>query len=129
MGDAKNDVEVADRQQLLTPFPEPLLPCVNLALGAVAIPAGMEFDLLIPAANTLIAMPAQSCGAATSDGIEYLLSRPGQGMKKPGSDQADDIGDLPAWRHHDWTMSGGDCSVSRSSGLTASRIRCWDRCT
>ena len=39
MGDAKNNVEVTDRQQLLAPFSEPLLACVDLALWAVPIPA------------------------------------------------------------------------------------------
>ena len=129
MRDAENNMEVFNGQQFLAPFPEPFLTCVDLALWAVPIPARMKFDLLMPAADALVAMTAQSRGAAANDGIEYLLLCPVQCVKKPGSDQADDIGNLPARRRHDWTVSGGDCSVSRSSGLTAARIRCWDRCT
>ena len=129
MRDAENNMEVFNGQQFLMAFPEPFLTCVDLALWAVPIPARMKFDLLMPAADASIAMTAQGRGAAANDGIEYLLLCPVQCVKKPGSDQADDIGNLPAWRRHDWAESVGDCSVSRSSGLTAARIRCWDRCT
>lgn len=122
MRDAENNMEIFNGQQFLTPFPEPLFPCVDLALWAVPIPAGMKFDFLITTGNALIAMPAQSGCAAALDGMEHLLLRPVQCVKEPGSGHADDIGDLPAWRRHDWTVSGGDCNESRSSGLTASRI-------
>ena len=129
MRDADNNVEVFNGQQFLTPFPEPFLTCVDLALWAVSIPARMKFDLLMPAADALVAMTAQSRGAAANDGIEYLLLCPVPCVKKPGSDQADDIGNLTARRRHECTESGGGCCVSRSRGLTAARIRCWDRCT
>jgi hypothetical protein len=39
VGDAEDDMEVSDGQQFLAPFLEPLLACVDLALGAVAIAA------------------------------------------------------------------------------------------
>ncbi len=39
VGDAEDDMEVSDGQQLLAPFLEPLLACVDLALRAVAIAA------------------------------------------------------------------------------------------
>ena len=129
MRDADNNVEVFNGQQFLTAFPEPFLTCVDLALWAVSIPARMKFDLLMPAADALVAMTAQSRGAAANDGIEYLLLCPVPCVKKPGSDQADDIGNLTARRRHECTESGGGCCVSRSRGLTAARIRCWDRCT
>jgi hypothetical protein len=57
MGDTEYGVEITNRQQFLAPFSEPLLACVNLTLRAVAIPARMEFDLLIPTAR-----PEQLCG-------------------------------------------------------------------
>ncbi len=39
VGDAEDDMEVPDGQQLLAPLSEPLLACVDLALRAVAIAA------------------------------------------------------------------------------------------
>jgi hypothetical protein len=74
----ENNVVVPDRQQLLLSFAEPLLACVDLALRAVTIPAAEKRDGLITTAKALIAMPAESSGAAPGDRIEYLALRPAQ---------------------------------------------------
>src|SRR5271156_753709 len=72
MGQGEDNMEVRHRQQFRAARGEPLGACVSLALGAVPVAAGVVRDGLMTAATALIAMTAQSRGAAARDGVEHL---------------------------------------------------------
>jgi hypothetical protein len=74
---AADNMEVRHRQQLRATRVQPLGTCVSLALGAVPVAAGVVRDGLMTAAAALIAMTAESRGAAARDGVEHLTMLPG----------------------------------------------------
>jgi hypothetical protein len=78
MRHAEHHVEIAHRQQFPSAGAQPLLPCVGLALEAVAVSAGVIRDGLMPTANALIAMSAERGGAAAFDRPEHFELCPRQ---------------------------------------------------
>lgn len=73
----EDDVEVRHRQQHRLLRGHPLRPLFALALGTVAVAAGVVGDAAIGAALALLDMPAQSGGAARRNGPQHraLLER------------------------------------------------------
>ena len=78
MRNAEDEMVVDNRQQLLLPSAKPLLSCIGLALGAMAVTTRVERDGLVTAMIALVTMPAQSSGAAANDGIENFDLWPSQ---------------------------------------------------
>ena len=72
MRQSEDDVEVAHRQHFGLPLGDPAVAGRGLALGTMAIAAGVIGDGLMPALGALVAMAAQSGGAATLDGVAAL---------------------------------------------------------
>jgi len=74
-GDRKDHMEVLNRQEIFASVLDPLLFPQDLALGAVAIPAGVVGYLDVPACLALLRMPAQHCCPAhlnSTHGTEVL---------------------------------------------------------
>ena len=69
---AEDEMEVADRQQLLLALLNPLVARSGLTLGAVPVAAGVIRDGLVAAVYAGVAMTAEGSGAAARDGIEHL---------------------------------------------------------
>src|SRR3974377_877563 len=101
---AEDQVKVASRQQFPSPGAQPLLPGVSLALRTVPVSAGVVRDGLMPAANTLIAMPTECGRAAALDCAKHFELGPGEriaiAIEELVSCPADDIGHLPGWPCH-----------------------------
>ena len=97
-------VHVAGGQEFLPARLQPTVAGLGLTLGTVPISARVVRDGAIPAAGTLIAMPAERGGAATLDGRQDLAVLGGQ----PGATafdeslpcHADEIGHLQGWPVH-----------------------------
>src|SRR6516162_7887107 len=104
MRHAEDQVEVANRQQFLSPGTQPLFPGIGLALWAVSVSAGVVRDSLMPAAHTSIAMPAECGRAATRDGAKHFELAPREriaiAFEELVACPADDIGHLPGWSCH-----------------------------
>ena len=64
----EDQVHVVRRQEFPAALLEPTIPGVSLALGAVPVSARVVRDGAIPAARTLIPMPAEGGGTAALDG-------------------------------------------------------------
>jgi hypothetical protein len=104
MRKGEDHVHVAGGQEFLLARLEPAVAGLGLTLGTVPISARVVRDGAIPAAGTLIAMPAERGGAATLDGRQDLAVLGGQ----PGAAafdeflprQADEIGHLQGWPVH-----------------------------
>ena len=102
MRKGEDHVHVAGGQEFLLARLEPAVAGLGLTLGTVPISARVIRDGAIPAAGTLIAVPAECGGAATLDGRQDLAMLGGQ----PGaaaideflSRHADEIGHLQGGR-------------------------------
>ena len=109
MWDAEDEMIVADRQQFLPPLPQPLVARSGLTLRAVPVAAGVIRDGLVPAVCARVAMTAEGGGAATRDGIEHLVLRPGQGCAVPLSKavacSTNDVGHLEGRPAHRFLSS------------------------
>jgi hypothetical protein len=68
----EDDMAVGDRQEFAAPRLQPQVASVGLTLGTVPIPAGIVRDGTIPAAGTLIPMPAQGGGTTALDGRQHF---------------------------------------------------------
>ena len=105
MWNAKDEMIVHSRQQLLLPTAEPLLSRIGLAFWAMAVTTTVERDGLVTAAIALVTMPAQGSGAAADNGIENFDLWPGQCSPVPlpelGSCHANDVSHLKGWPAHD----------------------------
>src|SRR5260370_19370522 len=69
----EDDVEVGNRQERGQPFFEPIVAGDALALGTMAIAAGMEGEALPAAGGPLVPVSAQGGGAALRDGAPHLF--------------------------------------------------------
>ena len=78
MGNAEDQVIIADRKQFALTGAEPLFAGAGLTLWTVTIPAGAVRGGFVAAANASIAMSAERCGSATLDSDEYFQLSPGQ---------------------------------------------------
>src|SRR4030095_6661872 len=105
VGNAKDNMKVADRYQFLLPPAKPLLSCIGLSLWAVVITARVKSKVLISAVIASVAMATQSRSAATDNGVENFDLWPRQcspiPLPKLRSCRANDVGHLKGWRRHD----------------------------
>jgi hypothetical protein len=76
MRQSKDNMDIGDRQKFIVASRDPAIARPILALGAVAIPAAVVGDGLIATARTMVAMPAESGGAAACDRLQHLAVRP-----------------------------------------------------
>src|SRR5450759_3500146 len=131
-------MHVADRQQFLAAFGEPLVPRIGLTLRTMAITARIEGDGLMAASGTTVQVATECCRAAKLDGMQYAEMEP----RQPGPvlfDEAiavlpDDVGHLEGWLVHRFCsfrerlMFSGLDTVIVSNGL-ATAVRCFrERC-
>ena len=68
----EDDMDVGGGQEFAAARLQPTVASGGLTLGTVPIPAGIVRDGTIPAAGTLIPMPAQGGGAAALDGRQHF---------------------------------------------------------
>jgi hypothetical protein len=68
--ESEDNMDIGDRQEFVLASRDPFIAGSALAFWAMPIAATVERDGAIAAARALVAMPAQSRGAATSDGTE-----------------------------------------------------------
>jgi hypothetical protein len=76
VGQGKDHVEVADREQFFLTSREPAMTGCDLTLWAVPIATGVEEDGTMATTRALMEMSTQDCGTAVSDGAEHFLVRP-----------------------------------------------------
>jgi hypothetical protein len=76
VGQGKDDVEVADREQLFLASGEPTVTSCDLTLWAMPIATGVEDDGAMATTGTLMEVSTQDRGTAVSDGAEHFLVRP-----------------------------------------------------
>ena len=138
MRQREDDVEVAHRQHFGLSLGDPAVAGRGLTLGTVAIAAGVIGDGLMPALGALVAMAAQSGGAATLDGAQHFDMRPVQPapalFDEAGARSANNVGHLDGWPVHllarltrPFSVVEDETGIS-SSGL-ATEVRCFrDRC-
>src|SRR5262245_46526371 len=104
MGQREHDMEIAHRQDFRLPFGDPPVAGRRLALGTMAIAAGVIRDGLMPAFGTLVAMAAERGGAATRDGVQHFDMRPVQPapalLQETGAAGANNVGHLDGWPVH-----------------------------
>jgi hypothetical protein len=117
----EDDVEVWHRQQFGLSVREPFGACQPLALGAMAVAAGIVGDTCRAAIIALLDMPAECCRPARRDGAHYApldaAEMPGTCLPKRLAVAAEDIRHLQS-RSHGAAQPGGTTSRRRrSSGL------------
>ena len=78
----EDHVMVFDRQEVLGLLVEPAGTGQGLALGAVAVAAGVVGQAFVAAGGAVFPVPAQSSGAAGLDGLQDLQVRPGQAVRR-----------------------------------------------
>jgi hypothetical protein len=104
MRKGKDHVHVAGGQEFLSARLQPAVAGLGLTLGAVPISTGVVRDGAIPAAGTLIAVPAERGGAATLNGRQDLAVLGGQPRATTFDESlpchADEIGHLQGWPVH-----------------------------
>ena len=107
----EDDVDVADRQQLLLASRHPRVPRRGQTLRAMPIATAVVREGRLRALVTAIAMPAERGGATLRDGPEDAPMLPGH----PGAVRlqeaiamlAHDVGHLEGWPRHRWCFSRG----------------------
>ena len=99
-GDGEDDMEVLNRQEVLSSRLDPPLFLQSLALGAVAVPAGVVGDLDVPAVLAPVCMPAQSSRPADLHGTHdpQVMQRQAVGFPVLRAVPAEDIRHLDAAR-------------------------------
>ena len=118
--ECQDHVKVFNGQQLSFSCLHPLRRSGGLALGAMAVPARVVGDPLMPAAVTLLDMPAQSRSPAGGDVAEgaALLGRErvAVAVEEGIGKVSEDIGHFEPMSRHDWGRPSV-LGTSRSSGL------------
>jgi len=124
----EDNVEVFERNQFASARRDPAIARLCLALGTMAVAAGVEGEAeILPAFRATVAVFAEGCRAAALNGPHDLVLRPGEVgasaldvAARPG---AEDIGHLQRRRTHDTagSLPGKLASANVSSGLGASR--------
>ena len=131
----EDDVDVADREQLLLASGHPRVPRRGQTLRAMPIATAVVREGRLRALVTAIAVPAERGGAALRDGAEDAPMPPGDPGAVPLQEaiamSAHDVGHLEGWPRHRWCFNrvrravSGPEIVSVSSGLaTACRCVC-----
>ena len=133
-----DDVDVANREQLLLARCYPRVPCRGQTLGAMSIATAVVREGRLRTLLAAIAMPAERRGATLGDRSEHtpMLSRHprGMGLQESVAMSAHNVGHLEGWpRHRLWsrrvrrTVSTPETGIASSGLATACRCRC-DRC-
>ena len=98
VGQCKDDVQVAGREQFSSPRSNPAFPSRDLALRAVAISTTIEGDGTVPAAGAFVEMTAECGGPTPRNGQQHFDMLPTDPLAvsfdKGRSRGADDIGHL-----------------------------------
>ena len=131
----EDDVEVLQRNQFAGARRHPAVARLRLALGAVAIAAGVEGEAeVFPAPGAAVAVSAERRRAAALDGPHDLMLRPGDAsaatLDVTAGPGAENVGHLQRWRVHE-AAGSRPCALRRfsiSSGFGASRSLRVARC-
>jgi hypothetical protein len=111
---------VLHRQQVGLAGGQPALGHRPLALGAVAVAAGVVGDLGVPAVRALHAVAAERRRAAVLDGRHHLelaeAQVPGLRPAPSGAVVAEDVRDLQDWPRHGRLRRAADPAVSADPG-------------
>ena len=133
MGQSEYDVEVAHRQHFGLPLGDPAVAGRRLALGTMAIAAGVIGDGLMPALGALVAMAAEGGGAATRNGVQHFDMRPVQPapalFDEAGAAGANNVSHLDGWPVHllarftlPRTVAEDETGISSSGLATALQV-------
>ena len=130
----EDEVDVADREQLLLARRHPRVPRRGQTLRAMSIATAVVREGRLRALVTAIAVPTERRGAALRDGPEDAPMLPGHPgavrLQKTIAVLAHDVGHLERWPRHRWCFSrvrravSGPEIVSASSGF-ATACRCF----
>ena len=134
----EDEVDVADRQQLLLARRHPGVPRRRQTLRAMPIATAVVRDGQLRTLLTAIAVPAERRRAALRDGPEDASMRPGHPgpvrLQDAIAMSAHDVGHLEGWPRHRLcnrrvrrTVSVPETGIASSGFATACRCRC-DRC-
>jgi hypothetical protein len=130
MRQREDDVHIRHVEQVTLAGVEPALPCLRLALRAVAVPTRIVGDGLMPAGVTPIEMASEGGRATARDRAEYralLRAQPRMLLDEGITLRVEDIGHLHGRPGHDCgglrrsrdrdrTTGGDTCSCSRGFG-------------
>ena len=130
MRHGEDDVEIVQRDQFARARLDPTVARLRLALGTVAIAAGVEGEAEIPSSRqAMVAVTAERRRAAAFDGAHDFMLRPGN-ARAAALDEAsrvgsEDIGHLQRGLAHDAAGSSALApgAASLSSGFGAERRR------
>jgi hypothetical protein len=105
----EDDMEVGNVEHLPASLLEPPLTGFGAATWTVTVAAGVPEDVLIVAAVTVIAVTAQSAGAAVRDGTQHLAlgGRDRAAGEKFPALRASDRAEGDRLRHHQLLADGG----------------------
>ena len=99
----EDDMEIADRQQVVLTCGQPLARRDSLALRAVPVPAAVIGDAAVAAILASLDVSAECRGAARLDGRHHLqlgqADMPGMCRPPDRPGRTEDVGDLQ-WRSH-----------------------------
>jgi hypothetical protein len=100
----EDQVEVSDRQQISFAGGEPVPRRCDLALGTMAVSAGVVGDAAVAAILAALDMTAEGSRAAVLDGRHHLelaeAHMPGIGLAPSGAMAMEDVRDLEPWAAH-----------------------------
>ena len=130
----EDEVDVADRQQLLLASRHPRVPRRGQTFRAMPVATAVIREDRVRALVTAIAMPAERGGAALRDGAKDAPMPPGHpgavSLHEAIAMSAHDVGHLEGWPRHRWCFNrvrravSGPEIVSVSSGF-ATACRCF----
>ena len=130
----EDEVDVADREQLLLASRDPRVPRRGQALRAMPVATAVVPEDRMCALVTAIAVPAERRGPALGDRPEDASMLPGDprvvGVQKAIAVLAHDVGHLKGWPRHRWCFSrvrravSGPEMVSASNGF-ATACKCF----
>src|SRR4029079_5621818 len=111
MRNGEHDMEIVHRDQFARARRDPAVACQDLALGAVAVAAGVKGEAEILAAlRATIAVAAEGSRAAALDGAHDLVLRPGDTstatLDETVSEGAEDVRHLQSRPVHESAGSG-----------------------
>ncbi len=133
----EDDVEVLQRNQFAGARRDPAVARLRLALGAVAVAAGVEGEAeILPAAGAAVAVSAERRRAAALDGPHDLVLRPGDAsaaaLDEAAGPGAEDVGHLQRWAGSSrvrlptparWKGSSAPADSAAAAGLRVDRCR------
>src|SRR6516225_9492966 len=117
-------MEIVHRDQFARTRRYPAVACQDLAVGAVAVQAGVEREAEVLATlRAAVTVAAQRSGAAALDGAHDLMLRPGDAgtaaLEEPVGEGAKDISHLQSRPVHE---AAGSCPVCPARSNTCSGL-------